>query len=158
MVKVARNALRSWLTIALIAVAFFSMYRMNPNPVKTRDLTQLEFYKAVEAGKIVDPVTRHVDRDEGETYLTGEIETDELTKDGDPVRENYRVALVPGENEGLMDDLLNGNVKVVVKEHRSPFSPFVMQLFFFIGIGDVVQIKKANEDGSVNWSDYSQKS
>ena len=134
MAKVNSPALRSWILIALVAVSFFSMYRMNPNPAKVRALTHLEFYRAIEAGKIVDPVTRHIDRDEGTTYLTGEIETDTLTDDGDPVREKYRVALVPGENEGLMEDLLNGNLKVVIQEHRSAFSPFVMQILFFLGM------------------------
>jgi cell division protease FtsH len=120
--------------IALVAVVFFSMYRMNPNPTKVRRLTQLEFYQAIEAGKIVDPVTRHIDSDEGVTYLTGDIETDELTADGDPVREKYHVSLVPGENENLMADLLSSNVKVVVQEHRSALSPFMTQLLFFIGM------------------------
>ena len=127
------SAWRSWLMIALIAIMFFSLYRMNPNAPKTRELTQLEFFKAVDDGKIVEPVIRSLDRDEGETYLTGEIETDELDKDGNPLRETYRVSLVPGENEGLMNDLFNAQVKVIVKERKSALSPFVTQLIFFFG-------------------------
>ncbi|MBO7721684.1 MAG: ATP-dependent zinc metalloprotease FtsH [Kiritimatiellae bacterium] len=127
------QAWRSWLMIALIAVMFFSMYRMNPNVQKTRELTQLEFFKAVDDGKIVEPVVRHLDRDEGETYLAGEIETDELDAQGNPVKEKYRVSLVPGENEDLMNDLFNAQIKVVVKEKKSALSPFVMQLLFFVG-------------------------
>ena len=126
--------------IALIAVVFLSMYRMNPNPQKVRELTQVEFFKAIDEGKIVEPIVRHVDRDEGETYLTGEMETDRTDAQGDPlhdkagnpVREAYRVALVPGENETMMNDLFDRQMKVEVREKRSAFSPFLMQLVFFL--------------------------
>jgi len=119
--------------IALIAVMFFSMYRLNPNPQKLRELTQVEFFKAVDGGKIVEPVLRYIDRDEGETYLTGEVETNDLDDKGKPLREKYRVSLVPGENEGLMNDLFNAQVKVEIREKKSLLSPFVTQLLFFFG-------------------------
>ena len=131
--KKTNQAWRSWLLIASIAFLFFSMYRMNPNQQKVRELSHLEFYKALEQGKITEPVIRHLDRDEGETFLTGEIETDELDKDGEPVKNAYRLTLVPGENEQLMADLLEAQIKVIVKERKSPFSPFVIQLLFFFG-------------------------
>ena len=124
---------RSWLMIALIACAFISLYRMNPNAPQVRELTQTEFYKALDDNKVVEPIVRALDRDEGETYLTGEVETDELDKDGNPVKERYRVSLVPGENETLMDDLFNRQLKVVVQEKKSPFSPLVMNILFFLG-------------------------
>ena len=88
-------------------------------------MTLLEFYQAMEQGKLVEPVTRVVDRDEGETFLTGEKELDELDEKGSPKREQYRVLLVPGENEATMSDLLNNSIKVEVKERKSPFSPFL---------------------------------
>ena len=131
--KKTNQTWRSWLLIASIAFLFFSMYRMNPNQPKVRELSQLEFYKALEQGKIVEPVVRHLDRDEGETYLAGEMESDELDKNGDPLKNAYRLALVPGENEQLMADLLEAQIKVIVKERKSPFSPFVVQLLFFFG-------------------------
>ena len=140
MQKQSTQAWRSWLMIALIAIVFLSMYRMNPNPQKVRELTQVEFFKAIDEGKIVEPIVRHVDRDEGETYLTGEMETDRTDAQGDPlhdkagtpVREAYRVALVPGENETMMNDLFDRQMKVEVREKRSAFSPFLMQLVFFL--------------------------
>ena len=73
--------------IAIIALMFFSMYRLNPNVQRPRELTQIEFFKMVDDGKIVEPITRYLDRDEGETYLTGEVETDELDDKGNPKRE-----------------------------------------------------------------------
>ncbi|MBO4448142.1 MAG: ATP-dependent zinc metalloprotease FtsH [Kiritimatiellae bacterium] len=136
-----KSNIRGWLVILLIAFVFYSMYRMNPGGVQVRELTLLEFYDAVNAGRVVEPVTRVVDRDEGHTYLEGEIETDEkdekgeprLDKDGKPVRARYKVPLVPGENENLMQDLLDAKVSTEVKEVASAISPFMMQLIFFFG-------------------------
>ena len=119
--------------IALIALVFFFMYRANPNVTRPRELTQTEFFKALNDGKIVEPIVRFLDRDEGETYLTGEIMTEEDDKDGNPVKETYRVSLVPGENEGLMNVLFDDQRQVVVKEQKSALSPFVTQLVFFFG-------------------------
>ncbi|MBO4709885.1 MAG: AAA family ATPase, partial [Kiritimatiellae bacterium] len=106
-----------------------------------RELTQTEFYKALDEGKIVEPVIRFLDRDEGATYLTGEMETDKVDKDGkpladkdgEPVRVKYRVTLVPGENENLMEDLFNRQIQVKVKERRSPISPMMLNLLFIVG-------------------------
>ena len=136
------GAMRSWLLIVLVAALFFSFYRAAPSEGAVRELTQIEFYKALDEGKIVEPVVRFLDRDEGETYLTGEMETDQTDKDGkpladekgDPVRVKYRVPLVPGENEKLMEDLFAQQIEVKVRERRSPLSPFVMNLLFFGGM------------------------
>ena len=133
MAKNNSSALRSWLVIALVAFAFFSLYRFNAPVQKALELTQLEFYKALDANKLVEPVTRVIDRDEGETFLTGEMETDELKPDGNPTTVPYRLQLVPGENETLMADLLEAKTKVIVKERKSSLSPFVTQLLFFFG-------------------------
>ena len=136
------GAMRSWLLIALVAALFFSFYKSTPGEAGVRELTQLEFYKALDEGKIVEPVVRFLDRDEGETYLTGEMETDDVDKNGkpladgkgDPVRVRYRVPLVPGENESMMEDLFSQQIQVKVKERRSPISPFLMNILFFAGM------------------------
>ena len=120
--------------IALVGLTFFWMYRMNPNTPKVRTLTELELYKAVDEGKIVSPVTRTIDRDDGSTSLSGKLETNELDKKGDPVKEDFFLPLVPGENERLMDDLLNANVKVEIEVKKSALSPFVMNILFFLGM------------------------
>jgi len=136
------GALRSWLVIAAVAALFFAFSRPGPDETAARELTQLEFYKALDEGKIVEPVVRVTDRDEGETYLAGEMETDDVDeagkpaadRDGAPVRARFRVTLVPGENELLMEDLFERQVEVKVREKKSPFSPFVMNLLFFGGM------------------------
>ena len=134
MAKQTNQAWRSWLVIALVAVAFFAMYRANPNPeTTTKDLSLLAFYQAMEQGKLVEPVTRVIDRDDGETFLVGEIETEDLDEKGAPKKFRYRVALVPGENEATMGDLLEKSIEVRVVERKSPLSPFVLQLLFFFG-------------------------
>ena len=137
-----RGALRSWLMILLVAALFFTFYRSAPSGGSVKELTQLEFYKALDEGKIVEPVERFTDRDEGTTYLRGEMETDAVDKDGkpladkdgNPVRVKYRVPLVLGENESLMEDLFNRQVETTVKERSSPLSPFVMNILFFGGM------------------------
>ena len=53
MAKKTNPSLRSWLVIALVVFTFFTLYRLNPNPPKARELTVLEFYQALESGKIV---------------------------------------------------------------------------------------------------------
>ncbi len=125
---------RSWLMIALVALVFFSFYRLNPNKPKIRELTQTEFFDNLEAGRIVEPVTRFTDRDEGTTCLTGKMLTGKTDDKGDPAEETYRVPLVPGENEALMTDLFNQNVNVDVKEKQTALSPFVMNLLFMCGM------------------------
>ena len=140
MSKSTESPWRSWLVIGLILVAFISLYKANPNAPAVKDLTLLEFYQLLGQGKLVEPVTRVLDHEKGETYLTGEMETDELVEsadksiDGTPKKETYRVALVPGENEKTMDDLLAENVKVVVREEHSALSPLVINILFMVGM------------------------
>jgi len=135
------GAMRSWIIIAAAVALFFTFYKANPSEPAVHELTQLEFYKALDEGKIVEPVIRFSDRDEGATYLTGEMETDKVDEDGkpvtdkngDPVRVKYRVPLVPGENESLMEDLFRQQIQVKVNERRSPISPLMLNLLFIGG-------------------------
>ena len=135
------GAMRSWIIIAVAAALFFTFYKVNPGEPAVRELTQLEFYKALDEGKVVEPVERFTDRDEGVTFLTGEMETDEVDKDGkpladkkgNPVRVKYRVPLVLGENEVLMEDLFTRQIQVKVRERRSPISPLMLNLLFIVG-------------------------
>jgi len=134
MAEKPNQAWRSWILIALVAGAFFSLYRMNPNTPSTKEMTLLEFYQAMEQGKLVEPVVRTFNRDDGSTFFSGEVETDELDKSGAPKKHRYKVHLVPGENETTMSDLLANSVKVEVREQKSALSPLVVNLLFFFGI------------------------
>ncbi len=136
MAKKAESAGRSWLLIALIACALLSLYRASPQAAaKEQESTLLEFYEAMEQGRLVEPVTRVFDRDEGSTYLAGEMKLkDELNDDGSPKKRRYRVRLVPGENERVMNDLLDNSIKAEVVEKKAMLSPFIVQTLFFVGM------------------------
>ena len=132
---------RSWLVIALVTAAFLSMYRTNENAPAPRSLALVDFFKLVDEGKIVEPIVRVIDYDDGTTFLTGEAETDLLDakgnpkadKDGNPVRQPYRVALVPGENEALMSTLFDAGLRVEVREKRGVLSPMLVNILFTVG-------------------------
>ena len=117
--------------IVLAAIVFFLLFGRAPEMSRQQELTQVEFYRELAEDRLVQPIVRMVDRDEGSTYLMGERNVE---RDGKFVRETYRVPLVPGENEAIMTDLLRRGVQVVVKERRSAISPFVMNLLFMAGI------------------------
>ena len=136
MAKKGESAGRSWLLIALVVCALLSLYRASPQAAaKEQEATLLEFYEAMEQGRLVEPVTRVFDRDEGSTYLAGEMELkDELNDDGSPKKRRYRVRLVPGENERVMNDLLDNSIKTEVVEKKAAISPFIVQTLFFVGM------------------------
>lgn len=127
------SGFRPWLVVAILAAIFFSLYKANPNPLEIRELSQIDFYKALDENKIVEPVVRFIDREEGGTALIGEMETNTLNENGSPKKVRYRVKLVAGENESLMEDLFQRQIQVKIEEKKSPISPFVMQLLFFFG-------------------------
>ncbi len=128
------SASRSWVMIALIALVFFSVYRMNPNKPKVTDLTQIEFFEGLENGHIQEPIIRLIDRDDGTTCLKGERLTGKTDEKGTPLKEAYRVPLVPGENEALMAELFERNIKVTVEEKKTAISPFIINLLFMGGM------------------------
>ncbi|MBE6381981.1 MAG: ATP-dependent zinc metalloprotease FtsH [Lentisphaerae bacterium] len=113
------------------------LYRMNPAPSQPRELTTLEFYEALSRNAVSQPVVRLLDRENGSTCLKGSYrveETDPETKETREATVDYVVPLVPGENEKMMEFLLQKGVQVKVEEHRSMFSPLVVNILFFIGM------------------------
>lgn len=134
MAKKGESTLRSWLVIALIIGVLVSLYRASPDSSsKTDDVTLLEFYEAIETGRLVQPVTRVIDASSGETFFTGEMELNgDLNKDGSPKKRKYRVTLVPGENEQVMDDLLNSRINVKLEERKSFISPAILHILIFV--------------------------
>ena len=125
--------MRSWLVIALIASMFVLLYRMNPNAEMVRELTQVEFFKALDGGEIEEPIVRFIDREDGETSLKGKMRVkEERMGEEKEVEVPFRVRLVPGENETLMNELLVRGRQVKVEERRPAISPFLMQIIFFV--------------------------
>ena len=163
MEKKTTNSFKSWLIIAIIAFLIYTVFNrfasMNAGP---RELTQKEFLELVDAKRIKDPVTRIVNRDEGESYLIGKA-IESLTAEAQPseVKDtepsfkslkgllfgqkkaaseprptstefDYRVVLVPGESQSLMDGLQTRGVNVKIEVIHSSISPFLIQLILFI--------------------------
>ncbi len=127
------NPYKSWFMIALVALVFFSFYRLNPNKPKIKELTQIEFFDELDNNRIVD-VNRFTDRDEGTTCLTGKMLTDKIDEKGNPIEKIYRVPLVLGENEELMKKLFERKIKVEIKEEQTSLSPFIVNMIFMFGM------------------------
>ncbi|MCQ2367664.1 MAG: ATP-dependent zinc metalloprotease FtsH [Kiritimatiellae bacterium] len=110
-------ALRSWLMIAALVAVFVGTFRMSPEKHKITELTLTEFYQKLGAGEITSPITRVIDHDGGETYLKGK---------------DWRVNLVPGENEAFMKDLFARGIPVKVEHERNPWIGFLTQILSFV--------------------------
>ncbi len=127
MIKNGKNNGRPWLIAFIIGLAVYTYFRMNATIDRPEEMTALAFMRAVDAGEIGDSVVRVVNRDEGVTFISGERKT------GDGAKTAFRVNLVPGENEKLMETLREKGVGVDVRLESGAISPFVMNLLFFIG-------------------------
>ena len=144
--KKANGQTRPWL-VAL------SLYKMNGAVVGPEELSVAEFRAALAAGRVAEPVLRVVDHDAATTYLDGEfagpaspqtsaaagIESLDAVVPGSPEPSGgravrFRVYLVPGENERLMEELSARGVKVRVKNESSALSPLILNLLFFVGV------------------------
>ena len=111
-----------WITLAIVALTFLAMRLMSPNPEKTVELSQAEFRSAVEAHE-VERVERVRELDSSVTYLQGQLRGQSKP---------FRVRLVPGENEKLMDFLLEQGISCPVREKESLWGPILMQLLPFL--------------------------
>ncbi len=117
-----QNMRGGWIVLLSVAVILLSMRFFGPTTAKTvQDISQTEFKAAVESNA-VERVERVRMLESGSTYLSGRMRG----KDSD-----FRVNLVPGENEGLMKFLVDKNVKCPVKEEAPLFGPFMQQLLIF---------------------------
>lgn len=146
---------RSWILIALIGVVIYSYYKINNKEEKFLEITQAELVSAIEEGRVKNSLERIVNRDDATTYLTGEILTDkkvealtntdkdEKKNKGDEPNENttltpttkkFRVNLVFGENEDLMNSLSRAGIKISVKNESNAISPFLLNTLFFVGM------------------------
>ena len=71
MEKKGQSSARPWLIFALVALVALSLFRMRSTTAKPRELTAVEFGEALAANRVVEPLKRVTDRDEGTTYLEG---------------------------------------------------------------------------------------
>ena len=164
----SKSPARSWILIALVGLVVYSFYKMKNRGEEPLELTQAELNCAIDEGRVNGSLERVVNRDDGVTYLTGEIRVVEATNkkneatsadtaaksdanpsDGANAEQNvekpaqppvkfsnkkFRVNLVFGENEDLMNRLAQKGIKVTVKNESSAISPFILNTLFFIGM------------------------
>lgn len=115
-----------WIMLAVLAATFIIMRIFSPQVANLKDISQLELKSLVGRGTIKKLIrVRNVDS--GSTYLIGEEKREDNTT------HNFRVKLVPGENERLMEYLAANGIACPVEEHESLLGPFVQQLLFFLG-------------------------
>ena len=116
-----------WIAILIVAAMFLTMrYFSDANAAKKVDeLSVTGFRRAVTENRVAR-VERIRDMDSASTYLRGEYIT------GGSVNPVFRVRLVPGENEELMNWLVEKGVECPVKEHSPLIGPLMQQLLFFL--------------------------
>ncbi|MBQ6010066.1 MAG: AAA family ATPase, partial [Kiritimatiellae bacterium] len=100
------------------------MRLMNPNRPVFTEISQTDFRTLVEKDMLLQ-VKRVRALDSGSTYLAGEMKADS----DKPVK--FRVNLVPGENEKLMEFLVARGVSCPVEEEEPLLGPFLQQLLIF---------------------------
>ncbi len=111
-----------WIVLAVILAVFLGSRYLSTNQPKPLELSLTEFRQRVERSEI-ESVERVRVVDGARTYLRGKLL--------DAPRTAFRVTLVPGENESLMDFLAAKNVRCPVKEEEPLFGPFLQQLLIF---------------------------
>ena len=117
-----------WITILIVAAMFLAMrYFSQANGDKVDELSVTGFRRAVAENR-VDKVERIRDTDSASTYLRGKY----VLGGEQNGNLNFRVRLVPGENEDLMNWLVEKGVECPVKEHAPLIGPIMQQLLFFL--------------------------
>ncbi|MBR1871543.1 MAG: ATP-dependent zinc metalloprotease FtsH [Kiritimatiellae bacterium] len=152
--------------LAAIAAAFILLQHFSGDDAQNAlELSQMEFKRAVAEGQVAE-VVRVRDTGTGSTFLEGRmaIRKDAAAADGNEPRqeegntakksfiarmfggekappqkqgEPFRVNLVPGENEKLMEFLEARGVACPVKEREALIGPFMMQIIYlllFVGL------------------------
>ncbi len=111
-----------WIILVVAALVMLSMRLFGPSVERSqKEISQFEFIAAVESNA-VERVERVRMMDSGSTHLQGRMRGENA---------DFRVNLVPGENEALMTFLLSKNVKCPIKEEAPLFGPFLQQLLIF---------------------------
>ncbi len=140
-----RSGRSGWIVLAVIGLSLLMIYFMNPDATQLHDISEKEFRMLVTSNR-VDFVERVREPDTGSNYLLGHdrepVEKparrrrlgigapapDAGAPEGRPAP-NFRVRLVPGENEELMKFLLEKGIPCPVRERSNPFAPLLRELF-----------------------------
>ena len=111
-----------WIILLVLATVLVASRFFYPNGERAvKELAQNEFRAAV-LSNTVERVERVRVLESGSTYLRGRLAGEKA---------DFRVALVPGENDQLMNFLLERDIKCPVKEEEPLLGPFMQQLLIF---------------------------
>ena len=114
-----------WIAILIVIAMFLAMRHFSQsNSDKVDELSVTGFRRAVTENRVAS-VERVRDMDSTSTYLHGKY----ISGSGNAA---FRVKLVPGENEELMNWLVEKGVECPVKEHAPLIGPLMQQLLFFL--------------------------
>ena len=114
-----------WIALLVIAGMFLAMRFFGQGGEKMEDISVTGFKRAIEENAVAR-VERVRDMDSASTFLRGEYVS------GGGKSGAFRVRLVPGENEDLMNWLVSKGVDCPVKEHAPLIGPLMQQLLFFL--------------------------
>ncbi len=119
----APSARGGWLILAVCAAAFLALRfsGVSPQQAETRELSQTEFRSAV-TNRRVERVERVRNLESGSTWLQGRMVGE---------ASDFRVNLVPNENEALGEFLIANKIECPVKEREPFLGPFMQQLLIF---------------------------
>jgi len=115
------NGRGGWIILIVLTAVLLGFHFAKPAGAPAREMSQTEFREAVQKERVAQ-VERIRQLDSGSTYLLGRLKDEES---------NFRVNLVPNENEGLMDFLVAAKVPCPVREQEPLFGPFLQQLLIF---------------------------
>ena len=127
-----------WIALAVVAATFLAMrFLGQAGGEKIEELSVTTFKRAVEENRVAK-VERVRDLDSSSTYLKGELKVEGLGLSGSDSTLNaqhptkFRVRLVPGENEKLMEWMVEHGIDCPVVEHAPMLGPLMQQLLFFL--------------------------
>ena len=116
----------------LIAINYISG---SAREARVKDLSQGELKRAVAAGSI-EKIVRVNDHGEGATYFRGIMKPAQ----SGTLPTEFRVRLIPGENERIMQFLEESGVDCPVEEREPVIGPFLMQVLLLVIMGFIFWI------------------
>ena len=115
------GARSGWIVLLAVAAVFLAMQFMDRGREHAREAISQTQLRALIAADEVKSIVRVRRMDSGSTWFEGE------GRDGG----KFRVNLVPGENESLMEYLAAQKVDCPVREEEPMIGPFLQQLLIF---------------------------
>ena len=126
-----------WSVLLIIAATLIAINYISGSAreARVKDLSQGELKRAVAAGSI-EKIVRVNDHGEGATYFRGIMKPAQ----SGTLPTEFRVRLIPGENERIMQFLEESGVDCPVEEREPVIGPFLMQVLLLVIMGFIFWI------------------